>query len=318
MTVPLLFPAPPLSATMESILMEVEQGFLSAKMGPVTGVAVSLAAACVVINLIGISKRFLNGSFDWWEFFRPIFIFLLVCNFSTLVLGPVRGLAGHFNTRLAATMGTSVDSFKEEFRLRTEEMCRQEFGPDDEGVETSEAEEGGGRLVRALKRIGSKITKSFYKINEGMNLGAAMIVSGVLFFLMNIFVSMTVILANMCLMMMAVIGPFTFALSIITPYASGIRLWIERYIQFTLWQPVLYIAMSLSTEVMVAGNQASTWGGFWAWCFMILAGFALIRAVPNFASMVIESAGTEALADRLNTFSSGALGKLGSMTRFFR
>ena len=308
---------PPLAATMESILSGVEQNVLGAKMGAVTGVAISLAAACTAITMIGIGAKYLNGvQFDLWQFCRPLLIFFLVCNFSTLVLGPVRSIAGVYNTRLAAAVGSSTESFKALFRERAEEMCRQEFG--DDGEPAFEASEDDGWFARTFKKIGNKVAKSFYGINERMNLGAAAIVSGIMFFFMNLSVSVMVIIANLYLIVMALIGPFTFAVSILTAYPGGIKLWVERYIQYTLWQPLLYMVMYLGTEIMVQGNQAATWGGFWAWCFMCVAIFTAIKQVPAFASFIIESAGTEALANQMSGIGGQLLQKASSTAMILR
>ena len=173
-------------------------------------------------------------------------------------------------------------------------------------------------FVRTAKKIGNKITKSFYGINESMNLGAATIISGILFFFMNMSVSVMIIIANIYLIMMALIGPFTFAISILTAYPGGIKLWVERYIQYTLWQPLLYMVMYLGTEVMVQGNQAATWGGFWAWCFMVIAIFTAIKQVPAFASFIIESAGTEALANQMSGLGGQVLQKVSSAAMIVR
>ena len=302
----------PLAATMESILSSVEQNVLAGKMGAVTSVAISLAAACTAISLIGIGSKYLKGmQFDWWQFIRPLLIFFLVCNFSTLVLRPIRGIAGVYNTRLASAVGSSTESFKAMFKQRAEEMCHQEFGQDDD-VETWEAKDDDNWFVRTAKKIGNKITRSFYNINESMNLGAATIVSGILFFFMNMSVSVMIIIANLYLIVMALIGPFTFAISILTAYPGGIKLWVERYIQYTLWQPLLYMVMYIGTEVMLQGNQSATWGGFWAWCFMVIALFTAIKQVPAFASFIIESAGTEALANQMSGIGGQLLQKASS------
>ena len=308
----------PLSATMESLLRCVEQNVLGAKMGAVTNVAVSLAAACTAINMIGIGSKYLKGmQFDWWQFIRPLFIFFLVCNFSTLVLGPIRGIAGVYNTRLAESVGTSTESFKTMFRERAEQMCHEQFGRDDD-IATWEVEQDDNWFVRTCKQIGNKVTKSFFDINEKMNLGAATVVSGILFFFMNMSVSVMIIIASIYLTVMALIGPFTFALSILSAYPGGIKLWVERYIQYTLWQPLLYIVMYLGTEIMVQGNQSTTWGGFWTWCFMVVAIFTAIKQVPAFASFVIESAGTEALANQMSGLGGQILQKASSAAMIIR
>ena len=308
----------PLAATMESLLTGIEQDVLGAKMGAVTGVAISLAAACTAISMIGIGSKYLKGlQFDWWQFIRPLLIFFLVCNFSTLVLGPVRGIAGVYNTRLAAAVGTSTESFKAVFRERATEMCRQEFGQDTDS-DRYEVREDDSRALRFLKKAANKLTKSFFNISEKANLGAATILSGLMFFFLNLSVSVMVIIAHLYLIVMALIGPFTFAISILTVYPGGIKLWVERYIQYTLWQPLLYTVMYLGTQIMIQGNQAATWGGFWAWCFMCIAIFTMIKQVPAIASFVIESAGTEALANQMSGIGGQLLQKASSASMIIR
>ena len=306
----------PLAATMDSLLSTIEHNVLTAKMGAVTGVAISLAAACTAISLIGIGSKYLKGQqFDWWQFVRPLLIFMLVCNFSTLVLGPIRGIAGVYNTRMAAAMGASTESFKAVFRERAEQKCHSEFGSDEDAFTVNEDD---SRLARAAKKLGNKITRGFYGINEAMNLGAATLIAGILFFLLNMFVSVMIIIANLYLMIMALIGPFTFAISILTTFPKGIKLWVERYIQYTLWQPLLYTVMYIGTEILVQGNQSATMGGFWAWCFMILAIFTAIRQVPAFASFVIESAGTEAIANQMSGIGGQLLQRASSASMILR
>ena len=308
----------PMTATMESLLRELERSVLETKLDALTGVAVSLAAACCAISLIGIGSKYLKGmQFDWWQFVRPILIFLLVCNFSTFVLGPVRGIAGVYNVRMAEAVGASTEEFKALFREQATQMCRQEFWQD-EDAETFETKEDDGSVVRFLKKVGNKMTKSFFKINEKMNLGSAVILSGVMFFFLNMSLSVMVIIANIYLIIMALIGPFTFALSILTTYSSGIKLWVERYIQYTFWQPLLYTFMYIGTQIMILGNQNASWGGFWAWCFMCIAIFTVIRQVPGIASFIIESAGTEALANQMSGIGGQLLQKTSSAAMIIR
>ena len=309
----------PLAASMESILRGLERSVLEAKLGAVTGVGVSLAAACCAISLIGLGAQYLKGmDFDWWLFVRPLVVFFVVANFSTLVLGPIRGIAGVYNVRMAQAVGASTETFKELFRERAETMCAREFGQGDKEDPFKTQEEEGGRVVRFLKKLGNKLTRGYYKINEKMNLGAAVILSGVMFFLLNMSLSVMVIIANLYLIVMALIGPFTFAISILTTYNKGIKLWVERYLQFTFWQPLLYTVMYIGTEIMIQGNQVVSWGGFWAWCFMCIAIFTAIKQVPTFASFIIESMGTEALANQMSGIGGQLLQRASSATMIIR
>ncbi len=307
-----------LTASMESLLRDLERGVLETKLSALTGVATSVAAACCAISLIGIGSQYLKGmQFDWWNFIRPILVFILVCNFSTLVLGPIRGIAGVYNVRMAEAVGASTEEFKALFREQAEQMCHQEFG-DDGNSETFEAKEDDGSAIRFLKSVGNKLTKSFFKINEKMNLGAATILSGVMFFFLNMSVSVMVIIANLYLIIMALIGPLTFALAILTTYPGGIKLWVERYLQYTFWQPLLYTVMYIGTQIMILGNQNTSWGGFWAWCFMCIAIFTVIKQIPGIASLIIESMGTEALANQLSGLGGQLLQRVSSASMIIR
>lgn len=304
----------PLAATMEDLLSNIEVNVLTDKLGAVTQVGKSLAAACVAISLIQISNDYISGVGKRWnEFLRPILLFILVCNFSAFVLNPLRGVAGVYNTRLAATLGSGVDEFKEVFRTKAEAMCAEEFGMKDEYLIEEKSDDNW--FVRQAKKIANKFIKAYFNLNEKLNYGAAIAVSGIMFFFVNMVTSVMVIIANIYLIIMALIGPFTFALAILPSYRSGIRLWIERYIQYTLWQPILYIVMYIGTEIMVQGNQAVTWGGFWAWFFMCIALFTVIKQVPGIAAFVIESAGTEALANQLSNLGRDAFGKAAQFIR---
>ena len=308
----------PLTASMESLLRDLERGVLETRLGAVTGVATSVAAACCAISLIGIGSKYLKGiQFDWWQFVRPILVFILVSNFSTLVLGPIRGIAGVYNVRMAQAVGASTEEFRALFRERAEQMCHEEFGQDGEAG-TFEAKEDDGSATRFLKSVGNRLTKSFFRINEKMNLGAATILSGVMFFFLDMSVSVMVIIANLYLIIMALIGPLTFALAILTAYPGGIRLWVERYLQYTFWQPLLYTVMYIGTQIMILGNQTTSWGGFWAWCFMCVAIFTVIRQVPAIASFIIESMGTEALANQLSGIGGQLLQKASTASMIIR
>lgn len=307
----------PLAANMETLLQNIETDVLTSKLGAVTNVGISLAAACVAFALIQIGSQYLRGmQFNWMNFFRPLIIFFLVCNFSTIVLNPLRGIAGVYNTRLAENVGSSIDEFKKMFKDKAEEMCHEEFGLSEDDL--IEIQEQDNWFVRTFKKIGNKLISSYFKLNEKLNFGAAELMSGILFFFLNIFVSVMIIIANLYLIVMALIGPFTFAIAILPTYSNGIKLWVERYIQYTLWQPLLYIILFLGTEIMIQGNQAVDFGGFWAWTFMVIAIFTMIKQVPGIASFIIESAGTEALANQMSGIAGQTLQKASSASMIFK
>ena len=292
----------PLASTggMQYILSEVEHGVLSGKLGAVTSVGVSLAAFCTAIALIKLSSDFLKGThFDWWQFVRPLLIFIIVCNFSTIVVGPLRQISSIYNTRLTRSVGESADTFKAEFKKMCEQAQWNTIMPQEDVVE-SESNEGNA-ISRWFKGIGDKITRMTFKLQANINLGAGKILAGIMFFLLDIYTSVFVIIARVYLIIMALIGPFTFAISILPSYPGGIKLWVERYIQYTLWEPLLSIAMYIMLQIMVTATftAATDVGGVATVIFLMVAVFVIVKQVPTIASFIIESMGTAGLANEM-------------------
>jgi len=290
----------PLSSGMQAILSEVEHGVLDGKMGAVTGVGVSLAAFCAAFSLIKLSSSFLRGShFDWWQFVRPILIFLVVCNFSTVVVGPLRRISGIYNTRLTKVVGESSDTFKSEFKKMCEQAQWNSIIPEND-VKESEGD-GRGFLSKWIKGVGDRLTRITFKIQTSVNLTSGKILAGILFFLLNIYTSVFVIIARVYLIIMALIGPFTFAIAILPDFNGGIKLWVERYIQYTLWEPLLSISMYIMLQVMAAATftAATDVGGVATVIFLIIAVFVIVKQVPTIASFIIESMGTASLAGEM-------------------
>ena len=299
----------PLSASMESILQQLEVDILTRHLGSLTSVSVSLAAACVAIAMVGLGPRYVLASqFNWWELCRPIVIFALVCGFPTFVLNPLRGISGVYATRFAETVGTKMEDFKKVYREKAIVMCHEQFGAD--GDVWNVEDESENRILRQAKKIGNKLLCRYFQINEKLNYGAGMAFSGIMFFFLNLYASVMIITANIYLVIMALIGPFTFALSILPAFPNGITMWIERYIQYTLWQPLVYLVLYIGTEILILGNQSTSWGGFWAWLFMLIAIFTVIKQVPAIASFIIEGAGLEALAGQISGLGTETVNKV--------
>lgn len=298
---------------MQEMLVQVEDKILHGSLQSIVDIGISLAALCASIAMIGIGKRFMGGqAFNWNEFIRPILIFFLVCNFQTFVLNPIRGIAGMYDTRLAGAVGGSVEEFKSLFREESQRMCHDEFG--DDGKDAFTLRDDDNFIVSFVKKTANKVVASFFQLNESLNYGAAVVISGVLYFIMNMTTSIMIIIANIYLIIMALIGPFTFALSILPAYPNGITLWIERYIQYTLWEPLLYIVLYIGTQIMILGNQSFGWGGFWTWAFMIISVFIVIKQVPGIASFIIEGSGTESLANQMSGVGGNMLSKAQSIS----
>lgn len=310
----------PLVSSMEEMLMNIEKNVVLEKLPQVTGVSVSLAAFCCCLALVGVGMQYLRSQqFDVWQMARPIVIFLLVANFSTCVVNPLRGVTSVFNTSLSGVFGGSMKEFKEVYKEESRKihdanvLAIEDYW--DEKKNEAEANAGDGFLQgiwSKAKGLSYEFLKGFFSLDEDMFMGFSNIICGILFFLLNISVSVMTITSRMFLMIMVLIGPYTFAISIIPAFSNGVKLWIERYIQYTLWQPLLYIVMFIGMEIMIQfshlGSNAIT-GPFWTWVFLIMAIFSVIKSVPTLASHIIEGQGTEALANAVSGVGGQALSK---------
>ncbi len=301
---------------MDQMLMDLEKTMFREQLGGIINASISLAAFCVCLSMIGIGVQYLRGGqFDIMQFARPLVIFIFVANFSGFVLGPLRSATGIFNAKLSEWTGDSISDFKGIYKDEMERVKDSNIASLDskQWIDTYEEEEE--TFIGKAKTFLNKTVSGFFKLNEIAYSSVAGAICGLLYFLMNIFVSIMTITSRLFLILMGLIGPYTFALAIMPSFSNGIKLWVERYIQYTLWQPLLYIVMFIAANVLAMSasftGDAIT-GPFWTWVFLILAIFALIKSVPTIASHIIEGQGTEQLANAVSGSGGQALQKASS------
>lgn len=295
---------------MQGVLYAVEQSVTESLMDGFTQIGLSLGAACAMFSMISLFRSYLSGmrNFDWMNFFRPILLLALVGYFNVLVVTPLRAVTGVYNTRLVQTTGASVEEFKALYRQSAEALSSLE--PDTSDEEQDEASSG---LLGKAGKVADKVVKGLFGLGGKVKLGLGQILSGILFFLLNISLSIMMITSHMFLMILTLLGPVTFAIGIIPQFRQGIVLWIERFVQFTLWEPLLYLVMYIGTQILIHGNASHDWGGFWTWCFMCLSIFTMIRLVPSIASYIIEGPGNEGVAAQMSGSVTSLITKVASV-----
>lgn len=280
--------------------------FGSGKLGAVTSVGISLAAFCVCIAMVGITRDYLSKSqFDWWQFIKPITIFLLVCNFGILVVRPLDAVCGVYNGRLSSAVGGSMGEFQRVFQEASETIARETDRMFEDKVEEV-AMSDKSWIQKKVETVTLSVRKWVSKQMNGVKLSAASCVLGLVFIIFKIMCAVMVIMASLYLTVMALIGPFTFALSILPPYGNGIKLWIERYIQYSLWIPLTHICCYLCTSLaridlgvsFGTGNLSgvSNVGYCFTSILLLILSFKMVRQIPGVASYIIESGSHESLS----------------------
>lgn len=102
------------------------------------------------------------------------------------------------------------------------------------------------------------------------------------------------------LIVLAIIGPISLALSIFEPFKNTIWTWLSRFIQVHLWLPVCNVFSAINAKLLVksytydlaqiqAGNYVDSVDLLY--CTMLLVGVAGYVSVPTVTGWIIESAG---------------------------
>lgn len=121
------------------------------------------------------------------------------------------------------------------------------------------------------------------------------------------------------LIVMAIIGPIVFGLSIFDGFQHLITVWLARYINVFLWLPVANIfgaIMAKIQENMITGATVSvTILGQpfsmtdWAYLVFLLIGIVGYFTVPSVANYIVNAGGGNSLLHKVSTISSSAVKK---------
>lgn len=124
------------------------------------------------------------------------------------------------------------------------------------------------------------------------------------------------------LIVMAIIGPIVFGLSIFDGFQHLVTVWLARYINVFLWLPVANIfgaIMAKIQENMITGATVSaTIPGQpfsmtdWAYLIFLLIGIIGYFTVPSVANYIVNAGGGNALLHKVSTITSSTASKTAS------
>ena len=295
--------------------------------------SLSCAVACIAASfaLITWYNKMLNdpyGRLDMRAVIRTLIVLFLTCNFYSFVLVPF----DHVTYLVTRGLSASVDEkHKEGYDVK--EVIRQ--------IEASRGEETlTGKLVREMEGQVSDVSadsgitygsssimdsETELKINDKPKKGLAKriwqtikdvvsgwfaiplvgigtILSGLISIIVKIVQWLLLAVSSVYLIILGLIGPFVFALSLIPGFDRNIHTWIARYIQISFWCPMAalvdYVNYKLTSAMVVSLFNASFASkGSYALHLILLEGVTLIclLGVPSMASWVISSAGASDL-----------------------
>ena len=300
-------------------------------LGVIMDAASVLAALLAGWAFIRISHDYVEGQgVTFWMFVKPLLIVVLVCNFDMFVLKPVHVMTTLFTDQLTESTAKAQTGFFQ----ATAQVARKQFSSplnrvkataNDDVSNTPELDQGRsedeeeGGFWKGMKKIGAAIWAASTRISlSAREIGFVSITNvlyGLLNLLMHIVYYVQICLCYIFLILYGLLGPFTFAFSILGPFSRGIADWIARYIQTAFWIPVGQIIFLVGNQIMLhtaeiingnvgalgslsanAGPLAgvlSTFNiGSWFSIIFMLATMIAICQVGKICSYIIESTGT--------------------------
>lgn len=260
---------------------------LTAQFSNLISIATVLAAMLAAFSLMRVSTSYVKGGDQFaWELIRPMLILFAVMNFGTLCSG-FESLVAVFTQGIVDNSDTDWDDIFQAIKNAITERV-------DEPEEPSGKD---GWLAKALYSFWQFVSRAVPATVGGIAAYAAKIFMNAMFFLFQVF-------AFIVLTFLKIIGPFAFALSIQDEFRSGIATWVGRFIQTVFWIPigflltkmmVTFCEISLTKIIMLGGGEGWLTGVLIAGMCIVFA--STIWSIPQFASYIVESAGTAKAED---------------------
>ena len=288
------------------------------------------AAACICasFSLIGWYSSMMNDPYaqlDISAVIRTFAILLLICNFYSLVLVPfdfltttlTRGLTAyvdHDTSGMTGQIGAIMESVENSLDSGT---LAGEFQTS-VAAETVDTADGSGFSYgsnsvmesQAESEINSPGRESFWKTCWNTIKMAATFTLGTpvehfstaLSWMISIFVKVAqyILLAvsNIYLIILGLVGPFVFAVSLLPGFGGNISAWIARYMQISFWVPVAalvdFVNFKMKDALVEYFWSAADAGKFAAPVHLIVLDavtLICLFAVPSLCSWIVSSAG---------------------------
>lgn len=273
---------------------------ISSKLAVFGNVAIILAATICAISVLKMAYDYIQGTTqtNYWQILRPFVVLLLVCQFNTIVLKPFTSIVNVFTREMAAGTDEVDAAYWNKMLDNNLAMYNASKNTinDTYEQEMKELEEDSsffGELLFKVRLWFKKVLMHFLSISS-MSIGSA--IAAALMLIAKVLLFVQQMLSCIYLTLMAIVGPFIFALAILPGFESGIKNWISRYIQISLWVPIGYLIMGLNLSLATSfADSAAASGGSLAQEWLMVACeivvIVSIASVPKICQWFIESTG---------------------------
>ena len=332
------------------ILQQTKQTIFVGDHSAIYRLACAVACIAASFSLITWYNKMLNdpyGRLDMRSIIRAAIVLFLTCNFYSFVLVPF----DHLTYLVTKSLSASVDekrkdaySVKEIIRQVEESRGEESFLGrflSEMDSETSETSADGSTLSfdtsavmesEAEIRINDKPKKGLgAKIWQGMKDAFSAIVSFPVYSIGSVLSIAITLIAKMVqwiltavsaiyLIVLGLVGPLVFALSLMPGFRKGIHNWVARYIQISFWCPMVslvdYVNYKITGALVVTMfNNPGLAGGTYTIHLIVLELITLVClvGVPSMASWVISSAGASDMNSKLASTAQKAVTMAGKL-----
>ena len=310
------------------VMQQVKQTIFTGDHSAIYNIACAVACIAASFSLITWYNKMMNdpyGRLDMRSVIRALIVLFLTCNFYHAVLIPF----DHLTYLVTKSVSASVDekrkdaySYKEIIKQveqqRGEESFVGNFLREMDSETSSESADGSSlsfdtsatMASEAEVNIASKPKKGLgAKIWQGMKDAFSAIVSVPVYSIGSVLsIAITLItkivqwiltaVSAIYLIILGLVGPIVFALSLMPGFRKGIHNWVARYIQISFWCPMAALVDHVNYKitgalVVTMFNNPSLNSGAYTLHLIVLELITLVclLGVPSMASWVISSAG---------------------------
>ncbi|MCD8080078.1 MAG: conjugative transposon protein TraJ [Bacteroides sp.] len=238
---------------------------------------------------------------DVFPLLRPIVIGTCIIFFQTLVISPINGIMSPIVQGCANMLGKQqqdVSSTKERRdRLEREAMLRdpeKAYLIDNEIYDKRMKELG---MLDAIEKSNMFLQREIYQFKKGIQDGFKTVLETIY----NGAALIIDVIRTFFLIILVIMGPIAFAISVWDGFQATLVQWITRYVGIYLWLPVSDIFSSIMARIhlLILQNDIKTFenpeytgdGSNLLYIVFLLIGIIGYFTVPTVSSWIIESGG---------------------------
>ena len=309
------------------MLQQIKLSIFTGDHSAIYSMACAVACIAASFSLITWYNKMLNdpyGRLDMRAVIRTLIVLFLTCNFYSFVLVPFDSITHTVTKAVSASVDQDASGLwgkVNEIYSSIEERSRKEslvgqFEEEMEGnnstttveslsYETSAVAESlaeatiqEGKKPNFFKRVWAGI-KGFVsgKVGSVLN-NVGNILSALLSIIVKLVQYILLAVSSIYLIILGLIGPFVFALSLMPTFGNNIGVWVARYIQISFWCPMAalidFVNFKLKDAMMTAfwtAPNAAQLGFPLHMIVMDLVTLICLLAVPQMASWIISGSG---------------------------